>query len=69
MKPWQWRVASGVAVSALAFGALQAPAQAAPSVSDPDAATTSRPDNLPNPFAEQAAAVSPLWPAPTTMSS
>jgi immune inhibitor A len=45
-----------VAVSALAFGALQAPAQAAPSVSDPDAATTSRPDNLPNPFAEQAAA-------------
>ena len=56
MKPWHWRVASGVAVSALAFGALQAPAQAAPSVSDPDAATTSRPDNLPNPFAEQAAA-------------
>ena len=56
MKNWSWRVASGVAVSALAFGALQAPAQAAPPANDPDAAATSQPDNLPNPFAEQAAA-------------
>ena len=56
MKKWSWRVASGVAVSALAFGALQAPAQAAPPANDPDAAAASQPDNLPNPFAEQAAA-------------
>ncbi len=56
MKNWCWRVASGVAVSALAFGALQAPAQAAPPANDPDAAATSQADNLPNPFAEQAAA-------------
>jgi immune inhibitor A len=56
MKKWSWRVASGVAVSALALGALQAPAQAAPPANDPDAAATSQPDNLPNPFAEQAAA-------------
>ena len=56
MTKWSWRVASGVAVSALAFGALQAPAQAAPPANDPDAAAASQPDNLPNPFAEQAAA-------------
>ena len=57
MTKWSWRVASGVAVSALAFGALQAPAQAAPPANDPDAAAASQPDNLPNPFAEQAAAL------------
>ena len=57
MTTWSWRVASGVAVSALAFGALQAPAQAAPPANDPDAAAASQPDNLPNPFAEQAAAL------------
>src|SRR6478735_7223464 len=56
MTKWSWRVASGVAVSALAFGALQAPAQAAPPANDPDAAAASQPDNLPTPFAEQAAA-------------
>ena len=52
MKNWPLRVASGVAISALALGALQAPAQAAPPGNDADPATSSRPDNLPNPLAE-----------------
>ena len=52
MKIWSLRAAAGVAVSALAFGALQAPAQAAPPGNDADPATSSQPDNLPNPLAE-----------------
>ncbi len=49
---WPVRAAVGVAVSALALGALQAPAQAAPPGNDSDPTATSRPDNLPNPLAE-----------------
>jgi immune inhibitor A len=56
MKKWSWRVASGVAVSALALGTLGTTAQAAPPSNDADQATASRPDNLPNPLAEAAAA-------------
>ena len=56
MKRWSWRVASGVAVSALALGTLGTTAQAAPPSNDADKATASRPDNLPNPLAEAAAA-------------
>jgi len=51
---WHWRAASGVAISALALAALQAPAQAAPRGPDPDPAAnaSSRPDNLPHPLGD-----------------
>ncbi len=54
MKNWHWRAASGVAISALAIAALQAPAQSAPRGPDPDPAAnaSSRPDNLPNPLGD-----------------
>ena len=49
---------SGVAVSAVAFAALQSPAVSAPTSADPDtASSTSRSDNLPNPLAEKQAAL------------
>ena len=52
MKNWHWRAASGVAISALALAALQAPAQAVPKGPDQDPTASSRPDNLPNPLGD-----------------
>ena len=60
----QWSAVSGLAVGALVAAALASPMQAqaaprrpAPIGSDPAATQASRPDNLPNPKAEAAAAL------------
>ncbi|EWT01699.1 protease [Intrasporangium oryzae NRRL B-24470] len=61
MNKRQWSAVSGLAVGALVVTGLTAPMQAqassaAPVSSDPAATQASRPDNLPNPLAEAAAA-------------
>ena len=64
MNKRQWSAVSGLAVGALVAAALASPMQAqaaprrpAPIGSDPAATQASRPDNLPNPQADAAAAL------------